>query len=189
MKRFLNSGMFGVAVLCFFLPFMNIKCNGAKIMTLSGVQMATGANVNPGGGGMFDSAMRNSDSSKSHDSFQVLLLIALVTFFAGCITTLALTLKNKSKSLESKWSIGFSTAALLCLLLEVIAMTSKLSDVKGGSDMMNISWHFDIGYWLVTLIAIGLIVYNVMELRKTVTPPQAMFDGYNPAPPPPGMDV
>lgn len=189
MKRFLNSGMFGVAVLCFFLPFMNIKCNGAKIMTLSGVQMATGANVNPGGGGMFDGAMRNSDTSKSHDAFQVLLLIALIVFFAGCVTTLALTLKNKPQQQQSKLSIGFSAAALLCLLFEVVAMTSKLSDVKGGSDMMNISWHFDIGYWFVTLIAIGLIVYNVMELRKPATSPQDMFDDYNPAPPPPGMDV
>lgn len=33
---------FGVAVLLFFMPFVDIKCNGTSLQTISGLQLATG---------------------------------------------------------------------------------------------------------------------------------------------------
>lgn len=188
MKRFLNPSMFAVAVLCFFLPFMNIQCNGTKILTVSGVQMATGANVNPSGGGMFDRTIQEKSSTSSdRKMFEVLLLLALIVLLGGCITTLVLTLKNKPELQQTKAALAFSIGALVCLFIELISLSSKMGDInkESGSDMVNLSWHLDVGYWLVILISVGLIVYNARLLKTLNTPaPEAMFDNYVPPTPP-----
>lgn len=189
MKRFLNSGLFGVALICFFLPFFNIKCNNTKIITVSGVQMATGAQLNPAGGGMFDRMGDTAGSSADRKKmFEIPVLLALLTVLAGTVVTLVLTQKNKDKK-SSQWAMYLSAVTLVLLLAEAVSLTVQFSDLdkKGGEIGGIISWHFDIGYWLVTLISLGLIIYNIMELKKINATPSADDSGFPTAPP--GMDV
>jgi len=192
MKRFVNSGMFGVAVVCFLLPFFNIKCNGTKLISVSGIELATGTNVAPPtGGGMFDSAARSgSESAESKKMFEVPLLLALIVLVGGCIATLVMAIKNQPEKKGLTVALYIAIATLALMVAEAVSLFVQLKDLnslRGGG--MGLSWHFDIGFWFVTLIAIGLIVYNIVQLRKPATSPEGMFDDYNPAPPPPGMDV
>jgi hypothetical protein len=41
----LSSLVFGVAIICFFLPFVTLSCGGQRAMTFSGMQMAIGTSV------------------------------------------------------------------------------------------------------------------------------------------------
>ena len=36
----LSPALFGMALLCFFLPFINVSCGGTKVIQLTGVQLA-----------------------------------------------------------------------------------------------------------------------------------------------------
>src|SRR5687767_9182042 len=50
------SVAFVIGVLVFFLPFVDIKCNGASLQTISGFQLATGFQMknNTSGNNFFD---------------------------------------------------------------------------------------------------------------------------------------
>jgi hypothetical protein len=189
MKRFLNSGLFGVAVLCFFLPFFNIKCNNTKIVTVSGVQMATGTRINPAGGGMFDRIGDTGSSSKeSKEMFEIPVLLALLTVLAGAIVTLVLAQKGRDRK-NSQWAIYLSAGTLLLLLAEAVSLMIQMSDLDKEATQLSgmITWHFDIGYWLVVLISIGTVVYNVMELKKINAIPVTDENGF--IAPPTNMNV
>lgn len=189
MKRFLNSGLFGVAVLCFFLPFFNIKCNNAKIVTASGIELATGTNISPTvGGGMLDNAVREKSEENTKKMFEIPLLLAFLTLLAGAIVTLVLAQKGRDKK-NSQWAIYLSAGTLFLLLAEAVSLMVQMSDLDNETGRLGgmITWHFDIGYWLVLLISIGTIVYNIAELKKLAEIPTTDENGF--ATPPTDMNI
>jgi hypothetical protein len=42
MKNFLSPAIYGVIILCFFLPWVSVSCQGQPIVTFSGFQLAKG---------------------------------------------------------------------------------------------------------------------------------------------------
>ena len=173
--RFLNPGSFGIVILCFFLPFINIKCNGVKLASVTGVQLATGTNVGGGsnvmGQKLPSSSSESSDSdsgSKSKKLFEIPLLITLVVLLAAGIAVLVLTMQNKDERVIRKWAVAGHSIALFLLIAEIAKLEYGLSEMNKSSEFgpINISWHLDTGYFLALLITAGFVVYNAMQLRK-----------------------
>lgn len=183
MKSFLNSGLFGVAVLCFFLPFFNIKCNNTKILTVTGIELATSTNVGPAtGGGMLDNAVREN-STEGKKMFEIPVLLALLTALAGAIVTLVLAQKERYKK-NAQWSIYLSGGTFFFLIAEAVSLMAQMSDLDNQGQYRGLlTWHFDIGYWLVVFISIGTIVYNVIELKKINAIPTTDENGFVTPPP------
>ena len=44
-KSKVSAALFIVTTICFLFPFFTVSCNGQKVATFSGVQMATGTTV------------------------------------------------------------------------------------------------------------------------------------------------
>lgn len=186
--RFLNPGSFGIVILCFFLPFVNIKCNNMKLASMSGVQMATGTNIGGGGGGLLGSRMNSAMSDKK--VLEIPLLLTLVILVAAGTITLVLTTRKAAERKIRRWTIIGHAIVVVCLLLEYIKLEVGMRKAMSETDStmpVSITWGMEIGYWLALLIPIGFIVYNFLELRK----PQVVIplaDSTPPAPPQPGND-
>ncbi len=172
--RFINPGSFGVVILCFLLPFLSIKCNGVKLATFSGVQMATGANISAGEQGMFGKKIM--DSSSNIDKRKMIsypLLATLVILLAAGTTILVLTLKGREERKIRKLSSIFHGVVLFGLVAELARMEYSIMKVNEKAELgpITLSWGLDIGFYLALLIPIGMIVYNIMQLRKQVFVP------------------
>lgn len=172
--RFINPGSFGIVILCFLLPFLSIKCNGVKLATFSGVQMATGANISAGEQGMFGKKIM--DSSSSTDKRKMIsypLLATLVILLAAGTTILVLTLKGREERKIRKLSSIFHGVVLFGLVAELARMEYSIMKVNEKAELgpITLSWGLDIGFYLALLIPLGIIVYNIMQLRKPVFVP------------------
>lgn len=82
---------FVIAVLLFLMPFVDIKCNGTSLKTFSGVELATGYNINADskGGGLFDNMQEKAVdvTSKATDKKKrnLYILIGLIAGGAGLL--------------------------------------------------------------------------------------------------------
>ncbi len=68
-KKF-SPALFGVIILCFFLPFANLSCSGQTVMTLTGFQLITGteySDQNMMGQNMFDQNNENNADNKNRE--------------------------------------------------------------------------------------------------------------------------
>ncbi len=41
----ISPAVFGIIIICFFFPFMDISCIGQKVISFSGMQMVTGTTI------------------------------------------------------------------------------------------------------------------------------------------------
>ncbi len=86
-----SSVAFAVGVLLFLMPFVDIKCNGTSLKTFTGVQLATGYNVDidQNKGGLFDNMQEKAvdATSKATDKKKtsLFMLVALIAGGAGLL--------------------------------------------------------------------------------------------------------
>lgn len=197
--RFLNPGSFAIVLLCFLLPFTNLQCNQNKLVSFTGVELVKGTSVKEkissssmGGmfGGMGGMSTGQPDNGSDEKIMEIPLLICAIILLAVGIITSVLTIKNKNPRVIIKWAIAGHALALLALLGEIVkleysmmAVNDKMAENAGGIPMsIKFSWGMEIGFWLVIIIPLGFIIYNIKELRKT--PPVLHFgDNTPPAPP------
>ncbi len=112
---------FGVGLLLFFVPFLDIKCNGMVLQKVSGVQLATGFKVEGPGtsnslvGNLerFDNNNRDINLAKERRSPNIPALVALVLGIAG----LVLALRDSKKG--SLIAAALATAALITTMIDV----------------------------------------------------------------------
>jgi len=89
-----SSAAFLVAILLFLMPFVDIKCNGTSLKTFSGVQLATGYDVNmdQNKGGLFDNMQEKAVdvTAKATDKKKqsLFMLVALIAGGAGLLLSL-----------------------------------------------------------------------------------------------------
>lgn len=108
---------FGIGLLLFLLPFIDIRCNGMSLQTVSGVQLATGFEVSSGGGSgnslFTDNAPKKSTEKKKPNLFA---MVALVLAALGLILSLAGPAKSGWSGILTG---GLSAAALIGLFIDV----------------------------------------------------------------------
>lgn len=198
--RFINPGSFALALLCFLLPFVDIKCNDAKLVSYKGTQLVIGVKPSEGlkggmMGGMADMMDKYKNKDETTENTEVkeetqrhipLIAIAIILIIAG-VTIATLTFTNKPLRSISIWSIVSYSLVLLGLVAEFIfmevgmkAMNDKMSGESAGMmGSLKFSWGMGTGFWLLLLISVGLIIYNIIALRK----PKQLLVVENPAAP------
>lgn len=113
---------FGLGLLLFFIPFLDIKCNNMVLQKVSGVQLATGFKVKGPGSdnslvGSLESMGGSSNTSKvktERRSPNMLALAALVSGIAG----LALAWRESKKG------------SFIVAILGIVALAATMIDVK-----------------------------------------------------------
>lgn len=136
----------GFILICllFFLPFVNIQCSGTKIMTVTGLELVTGFQMNsPSMSGRHNSAER-SDAN-------VFAIAALGFSLVGAI--LAFVSRKKIVNLTFA---ALTAAALLALQIDLGSKTSsRARDIA-------ITLNFEFAYWLALIVSIALIVLAIV---------------------------
>jgi hypothetical protein len=116
-----SAVVYGVGLLLFFLPFLDIKCNSMVLQKVSGVQLATGFRIESPGSdnslvGSLEKLDRNSssiDETEKKDA-NLLALASLVLGIAAFICVLA-TIK---------------TGGMIAGLLAAVGLIATMIDVK-----------------------------------------------------------
>ncbi|ATU04956.1 hypothetical protein BKN14_00665 [Candidatus Gracilibacteria bacterium HOT-871] len=127
LKKYFPSGSFLAIILCFFLPFVVVKCNGNQFMTATGFKFVTGGNFDSSKGGSLMSKGKQTDNTKIDTSiYLILLLITTVLAFGLSLSNIFLTKKEGKELGIPKELIGnknlnkiFLGASLFSLILVV----------------------------------------------------------------------
>jgi hypothetical protein len=120
-----SSVAFGVGVLLFFMPFLDIKCNTMVLQKVSGVQLATGFEIkSPGSdntviGGLENMSDDDAKLTKKGEKKEPNLL-ALAALILG-VTGLVLSLLNAKTG---------GTGGIITGILAAIALIATMIDVK-----------------------------------------------------------
>ena len=117
-----SSVAFGVGVLLFFMPFLDIKCNSMVLQKVSGVQLATGFKIKSPGSdnsligsfeNMADNDTKVTKKTENKDP-NILALAALALGIAGLVLSLR----------DAK------TGGLIAGILATVALIATMIDVK-----------------------------------------------------------
>ncbi|RYG47921.1 MAG: hypothetical protein EOO01_14190, partial [Chitinophagaceae bacterium] len=114
---------YGVGILLFFLPFLDIKCNSMILQKVSGVQLATGFRIeSPGSDNSLIGSLEKLDdkSSRMEEKMEkkeanLIALASLILGIAALICTLA----------------ARKTAGIISGLLAAVGLVATMVDVKG----------------------------------------------------------
>lgn len=161
-KKF-SPAAFVIIIFCFFLPFVNITCGGQQIMTLTGLQLITGAEVKPEG--MFDQKDTPEDpSAQNKDKLNVdenidsqpMALLALLM----AVIALALSFIQKKMMALISMIVSILGAAFLLLL------KASLDSSTPAEAQVVVQVEYQFAYWLALLLfAVGAVLqwFNFRE--------------------------
>ena len=169
-KKF-SPAAFVIIIFCFFLPFVNITCGGQTMVSLTGIQLITGAEYKPHG--MFDQkdmpaepAEQKKDklNAEQNIDFQPMALLALIM----AVIALALSfLRNKAMALISM-IVSIMGAAFLLLL------KANLDSDASTESQAVIQVEYQFWYWFaLILFIIGAVLqwFNFRESDEPITVP------------------
>ena len=167
MVKRLSPAIFGIALICFFLPWVNVSCQGQKVITLSGIQLVTGTTIEEPK--MFRELKGFShpyikEPGRSSEEYNKIKgeVLAILTFLAT-IGGLSLSfLKRKKGTLGPAIAGGIGTILLLLL-------SAKLNNdiFQQGQGLLQLDYR--IGFYLTLilfLLAIGVNVYSIVQVKE-----------------------
>lgn len=128
---------FGVGLLLFFVPFLNIKCNNMVLQKVSGVQLATGFKVKGPGSenslvGSLESMNYNNNGAKAKTERRSPNMLALAALGLG-IAGLALAWRESKKG-----SFIVAILGAVALVATMIDVKSKLKSELMGSQQAGL---------------------------------------------------
>ncbi len=142
LKKF-SPAFYGVIILLFFLPFVNLSCSGQTIMSLSGFQLVTGADYKANN--MFgDTSTSEAKSDEKIDS-QPLALFALL----AAVIALAISFV-KSRTMFLVNMVLSALGAVFLILLKI----NMDSDAKLSVQAV-ITLDYQFAYWLSIILFIA----------------------------------
>jgi hypothetical protein len=163
-KKF-SPAAFVIIIFCFFLPFVNITCGGQSVMSLTGIQLITGAEYKPQG--MFDQKDLAEDSAwqekdklsveQRNIDFQPMALLALLM----AVIALALSFIRKKMTVVICMVVSVLGAVFLLLL-----KASLDSDTPSEAQLI-IEIEYQFWYWFALLLFIAGAVLEWFNFRET----------------------
>ena len=141
-KKF-SPALFGLIIICFFLPFTEISCNKQKIVTLTGIQLVTGVKIE-------QPSMFGEEKQSRRVNPEPL---AILTFFSA-VVGLGLSFLRSRKSAIALAVIG-SVGLIMMLLLK-----SKIDNeaLKEGGGILQIE--YCIGFWFALILFLSAIALS-----------------------------
>ncbi len=139
-----SPAVFGIMMICFFLPFMEVSCSGQKVMSFTGIQMVTGTTIQQ------PSMFGEETESLKVDPEP----LAIITFSFVIIGLLLSFIKNRKSAILPALSAGIGTITLLML-------KSKIDNdiLREGSGMIQVSYAF--GFWVLLMLLIAGVGLNI----------------------------
>ena len=152
-KKF-SPAIFGVALICFFLPFISASCSGQKLVTLTGIQLVTGMTVERP-----ESLWGQRQTERVNG--EPLAIIAFISVLCG----LGLSFIKGRKGLIMPTIMG--AVGAVCLL----ALKSKVDSeiLRQGEGMIQVE--YGAGFWLAFLsliCAVGVNIFLVSQSKERV---------------------
>lgn len=148
--RKISPAMFGVALICVFLPFVNLSCGGQKLASLTGIQLVTGTTIKQ------PAMIRQMFGQMQPQKFKgnPLAIISFLSAIAGLGLSF---LKAKKNIIVSTIIAGIGAVSLILL-------KSKLNNdiLREGGGMIQIEYTF--GFWMVMLIFFAIGIINILSL-------------------------
>lgn len=153
LHRKISPAIFGIALICFFLPWINVSCQGQKVMSFTGIQLVTGTTIEEPT--MFGAKQERKVNGET---------LAILTFLT-VITGLGLSF------LKDKKRVGavVGGAGIILLLLLKSKLDNDILKETGGMLQLN----YEAGFYLTLisfLSAIGINVYSIMQDRGLSLP-------------------
>ena len=164
-KKF-SPAAFAIIIICFFLPFVNLTCSGQTVMSLTGIQLITGAEYKPQGmfnqEGMFDNQEEQTGmQTKSEDiEAQPMAFFALLFAIVGLILSF---IKNR-------------VMAIICIVASVLGAVCMLllkANIDGDASMRGegvIQIEYQFGYWFAFLLFIVGAVLSWFNTKESAGP-------------------
>jgi hypothetical protein len=150
-KKF-SPAIYGLALICFFLPFTHISCQGEKVATFTGVQLVTGTTIE-------QTEMFSEGKKAKKIAPEPLAILVLFSTIAGLGLSF---LKGKESTLASAIAGG---AGLIFLLLLKAKIDNEV--LKEGEGVLRVE--YGAGFWLILLLflfAAGLNGFLFSQLKK-----------------------
>ncbi len=159
LKKYQSPAAFSLIIVCFILPFLDVRCNDVPVRTLSGFQLATGTTIKLRNDTLSKDESKDFDLNltEQHVDPNYFVLIALVLAVAGVM--LSLLLPKAPELLMGL--IGF--AGLLCLLLTRINLNHSIENDAGRYEQYILSLKYLYGYWLAVILFTFAGGYNFLH--------------------------
>jgi hypothetical protein len=150
LKKF-SPGFYGIIILLFFLPFVNLSCSGQTIMSLSGFQLITGADYKANS--MFgENTTTEAKENEKVDSQPLALFALLAAVFALAISFV----KMRTMSLIN---IVLSVLGVIFLILLKINMDG---DAKlNGQAVITLDYQFAYWFSIILFIAAAFVQWKI----------------------------
>lgn len=137
-KKF-SPAIFGIVIICFFLPFINISCSGQKIATLSGIQLVSGTTM---------------EGRKINP--EPWAVVAFISSIAGLGLSF---MKSRKSSILAAVSGAIGVISLLLLKAKI-----DNDMLKKGKGVIQVE--YDLGFWLTFLLFLSAIGLNWFLFTK-----------------------
>lgn len=166
--KLLSPAGFGIAMFCFLLPFLELKCNDEHIATVKGISMVTGAQLSinddlvlPGdpniGAGLKGTDIRVHSLQRNYFAIASFLLA-----FAGFILSFLDFMKKKM--MLSAAGLG----GVLALLLMRVQLDALLANDAGNAGRYLLHIDYVYGYWLTIACLLLAGLSNMLEHIDTL---------------------
>jgi hypothetical protein len=170
LKKHLSSTFFGVILVCFFTPFMEISCNEIKVANPSGWHFITGDvnkaynKKNPIVKRMFDESLENKDPFSNSTKVKqpnIFLIVTLMSVIVGLL------------EIGFKWSrISVSIVSIIGLIghlgfyffakSRIHEKMDELANTENRQMFTNfINFDFTVSFWLVAILFIAIAALNI----------------------------
>ena len=145
----ISPALYGIIIICFFMPFTTASCSGQKVLTLTGFQMVTGTTI------------KNSDMFGERKEERIRPEGYAIAAFLLAAAGLAVSLSKNKKA--SFYSALVSCAGLVSLLM----LKTKLDQdvINNGQGLIRLEYNF--GYWIAFFGYMVSIVANGYIYRQT----------------------
>lgn len=154
-KKF-SPAFYGVIVLLFFLPFVNLSCGGQTIMSITGFQLITGTEVKASGmfGEMNSNDDLNTDQKKEIES-QPLALFAFLSALIGLIVSF---FKMRIPALIN---IIISITGVVFLLLLKVSLDGDADLNVSGQNVITLDYQFAYWFSIILFIAGAVVQWKI----------------------------
>ena len=150
---YISPAIFILTLLCFFLPWINLSCQGQKIVSMSGFQLSTGTTFQqPRIFGQTMPQIQGRESRKIRGE-----PVAIITLIITVLGIIAGSLKGKMAHVASAAAGGLGAILLVILRYRISNEASKIAVI--------IQIDYGIGYYLAFLFFIAALGYNLLLLK------------------------
>lgn len=155
MVKKLSSTIFGIALICFFLPWVNVSCQNQKVASFTGIQLVTGTTV--------EEPQMFGPKKERKINGEPLAILSFLSVIAGFALGF---LKDK------KGTTGPAIAGGIGIIL-LLLLKSKLDNdiLRETGGMLQVD--YEVGFYLTLisfLSAIGINIYSIMQEKGLSLP-------------------